>query len=130
MLDGAFSLYNDLLTTLGIGYDMLLNSADTQCLILCQPYCQPPGHPLAVVVESDNQLYMLYYLVPLPGGKRKSLYTCIIHFCLLSRYALYAKIFKSFISWKILLLFGINSYLCCKFLSDENLYRTDSKGVY
>ena len=90
----------------------------------------PLVYPLAVISAIDNQFYMMTYLVPLPGGKRKSLYTSIIHFCLFSRYELYAKIFKSFISWKILLFFGKSSYLCCKFLSDENLYRTDSKGVH
>ena len=38
--------YNDSLTPLGMGHDMLLNTTDTQCLIFCQPYCQPPGIPL------------------------------------------------------------------------------------
>ena len=38
--------YNDLLTPLGMGHDMLLNTADTQWLILCQPYCQPLGSSL------------------------------------------------------------------------------------
>ena len=69
--------YNDSLTPIGIGHDMLLNTTDTQCLILCQPYCQPLG----IVFGLDNQLYVLYCPMPLPGGKRKSLYTCIIHFC-------------------------------------------------